>query len=247
MKSKIFSLCVVFVVLSVSSAQAKAKSGNLTGSIFGNCARLNKVYPRGVAISSSKARLQKVKPAINRGIYLKNIKLDRDKDGTACEQSRSSSRPANPSYPSGPNVVGTLPVSCATVSSNLTMQNVVHRTTGSRQTSSFYGVSSTFEVSREVSGQIMNSSAVEVSITSIISKSLYRNGLNNGSPTYEANNSVTSWIPVSQYSIAANSKQTFSYSYTQYVVAPYGAFMDSFDSSIESKMYTLNPRCDFVK
>lgn len=106
MKSKLALLFVVVVSLSVSAGPVKASSESLAGSIFGNCARLNKVYPRGVAISSTKARLQKVKPAVNRGIYLKNIKLDRDKDGTACESSSSGS----PTVPGGSSgSVGTSP------------------------------------------------------------------------------------------------------------------------------------------
>jgi hypothetical protein len=56
---------------------------------FTNCARLSKVFPQGVALSIGKAKIQKVRPAVNRSVYLKNKKLDRDKDGTACEVSKS--------------------------------------------------------------------------------------------------------------------------------------------------------------
>jgi hypothetical protein len=50
---------------------------------------LNKAYPGGVAKSSktkNKGGKTKKKPKVNAKIYAANIKMDRDKDGIACEK-----------------------------------------------------------------------------------------------------------------------------------------------------------------
>ena len=93
MKLFVKSFAVVFLLLGTSLSPVSAKSDSLSTSTFKNCSRLNKVYPRGVAISASKARIQKVKPTISRSVYNRNKKLDRDRDGTACEVSSSRNKP----------------------------------------------------------------------------------------------------------------------------------------------------------
>lgn len=75
--------------VSVSVTQlptAKAK-------VFKNCKALNKVYKGGVAKAgvkynkvSGKNRAFKVKPKSSTALYKANKKLDRDKDGIACEK-----------------------------------------------------------------------------------------------------------------------------------------------------------------
>jgi hypothetical protein len=52
---------------------------------YSSCQKLNKQWPKGVAVSSLKAKLQIVKPTVNPAIYKTNSKLDFDKDGTVCE------------------------------------------------------------------------------------------------------------------------------------------------------------------
>jgi len=61
--------------------------------VFKNCKALNKVYKGGVAKKgvkynkvSGKKRAFKVKPKISTALYKANKKLDRDKDGIACEK-----------------------------------------------------------------------------------------------------------------------------------------------------------------
>lgn len=60
---------------------------------YKNCTALNKVHKGGVAKAgvkynkvSGKNRAFKVKPVISTALYKKNTKLDRDKDGVACEK-----------------------------------------------------------------------------------------------------------------------------------------------------------------
>lgn len=53
---------------------------------FNNCAALNKTYPNGVAKNQTAANKQSVLPKVSASIYQSNIKLDTDKDGTACEK-----------------------------------------------------------------------------------------------------------------------------------------------------------------
>ena len=63
---------------------------------FKNCSALNKVYPGGVAktggkdLTKKKGKLVPAKPkkspVINDAIYSANPKLDKDKDGVACEK-----------------------------------------------------------------------------------------------------------------------------------------------------------------
>lgn len=249
--SVLFALFLVFPVAS----DAKATPGNLPARLFANCASLNRVYPRGVAVSVSASRIQRIRPTVNRSVYLRNIKLDRDKDGTACEKSGSSMPgflpPSNslspiPTFPPS-NIVTTVPVSCGSISPLVTIQNSVHRTTSHRLTTSFPDVMSGFEVSREVTGRITNNSSIEISVLSIVAKSLYLNGLNRDSVSYVANNSVQYFITPSSYRVAANSSLDFSYTYTQNVLSSFGAFVDSFQSSLEVKLYSLAPNCEFVR
>jgi hypothetical protein len=75
---KMVSIGLVLGVL-MFSVSADAKS-------YKNCSDLNKKYPYGVATSQKAAAKQKNKPAISAKIYKANIKMDRDKDGTACEK-----------------------------------------------------------------------------------------------------------------------------------------------------------------
>lgn len=56
---------------------------------YSNCAALNKVYPGGVAKSSStrnKGGSTKYTPRVSSKVYNENKSKDRDKDGIACER-----------------------------------------------------------------------------------------------------------------------------------------------------------------
>ncbi|KMY49609.1 excalibur calcium-binding domain-containing protein [Peribacillus loiseleuriae] len=76
---------IILVTLSFGSqidVQAAPKS-------FKNCTELNKVYKGGVSKSSTAKNVggkTKYKPTVNAELYNANKKLDRDKDGIACER-----------------------------------------------------------------------------------------------------------------------------------------------------------------
>ncbi|CUB21017.1 Excalibur calcium-binding domain protein [Bacillus safensis] len=56
---------------------------------YKNCKALNKVYKGGVAKSKNtknKGGKTKYKPYVSKALYQKNMRLDRDKDGIACER-----------------------------------------------------------------------------------------------------------------------------------------------------------------
>lgn len=56
---------------------------------YSNCAALNKVYPGGVAKSSStrnRGGATKYTPRVSSKVYNENKSKDRDKDGIACER-----------------------------------------------------------------------------------------------------------------------------------------------------------------
>jgi len=57
---------------------------------FKNCTEVNKVYKWGVAKSLAAAKKQKNypvnNPLVSASIYASLAKMDRDKDGTACEK-----------------------------------------------------------------------------------------------------------------------------------------------------------------
>ena len=53
---------------------------------FKDCSALNKKYPNGVAKSAAAAKAHKSSPKVSASLYKSNIKLDVNKDGTACEK-----------------------------------------------------------------------------------------------------------------------------------------------------------------
>ncbi len=75
---KIIAIAVMMSALTYSTG-ANAKS-------FANCSALNQKYPAGVARSAAVAQKQKKIPFVSAKIYRANAKMDRDKDGTACEK-----------------------------------------------------------------------------------------------------------------------------------------------------------------
>lgn len=79
---KFISLLICISSTSISIPVLNAASVPVS---YRSCDALRDIWPRGVASSTAKARLQKVKPAVNAKVYTKNRKLDTDRDGTACE------------------------------------------------------------------------------------------------------------------------------------------------------------------
>ena len=76
MRRVIIALVLVFSTASeVSPSSAAAK--------FKNCTEMRRSYPRGVAKTKSAAKLTNAKYAPS--VYAVNSKMDRDKDGAACE------------------------------------------------------------------------------------------------------------------------------------------------------------------
>ncbi|KZM54945.1 calcium-binding protein [Aeribacillus pallidus] len=80
----LLSICLIlgFSVYPNHSAEAAAKK-------FKNCTQLNKVYKGGVAKSAkvkNKGGKTRYKPYVSSSLYNANKKLDRDKDGIACER-----------------------------------------------------------------------------------------------------------------------------------------------------------------
>ncbi|WP_060207562.1 excalibur calcium-binding domain-containing protein [Sporosarcina koreensis] len=64
-------------------------SANAAPAKFKNCTELNKTYPGGVAKNSKVQNVggkTKYKPFVSAEIYKLHTKMDRDKDGIACER-----------------------------------------------------------------------------------------------------------------------------------------------------------------
>ena len=80
MKKTLILLLAVPFLLVASPARAQT---------FKNCTEVRKVHPMGVAKSSAAAKKQKNQPVnnplVSATIYKTIQKMDRDKDGTACE------------------------------------------------------------------------------------------------------------------------------------------------------------------
>jgi len=79
-----FALAASFFFDSFRLAEAAAKIKT-----YPNCAALNKDYPGGAARSASvknKGGKTRYKPYVSKALYDANKRLDRDKDGIACER-----------------------------------------------------------------------------------------------------------------------------------------------------------------
>ena len=81
MKKTIVSLIIIPFLFVGSNAHART---------FKNCTEVRKVYPMGVAKSLAAAKKQnnypRNNPLVSATIYKTIQKMDRDKDGTACEK-----------------------------------------------------------------------------------------------------------------------------------------------------------------
>ncbi|MBS4201859.1 excalibur calcium-binding domain-containing protein [Bacillus sp. FJAT-49732] len=80
----LLGLGLVFGLSTIDTVEAKQKVKT-----YKNCTALNKDYKGGVAKSSkvkNKGGKTKYKPFVSSSLYNANMKLDRDKDGIACEK-----------------------------------------------------------------------------------------------------------------------------------------------------------------
>ncbi|MFU8852102.1 excalibur calcium-binding domain-containing protein [Micromonospora sp. SL1-18] len=83
----VFALALLLggsTLVAVAPAEAAAKR-------YANCTALNKVYKHGVGRKGAKDKVRgKTKPVtnftVNNAVYAKNTRLDRDRDGIACEK-----------------------------------------------------------------------------------------------------------------------------------------------------------------
>ena len=88
MKKLVLAFSLISVCLGAASGPVAA-SPILVAKKFSNCTELNKVYPGGVAKSSStrnKGGKTKKTPTVSAKVYAENSSKDRDKDGIACER-----------------------------------------------------------------------------------------------------------------------------------------------------------------
>ena len=77
---------LLIIILSVCSDPGSVVSAQT----FKNCSEVNRTYRWGVAKSIAAAKMQKNypinNPLVSEAIYKSIAKMDRDKDGTACEK-----------------------------------------------------------------------------------------------------------------------------------------------------------------
>jgi hypothetical protein len=85
MRASKFSLVCILTTLPTIIFIAPS---NAAVNVYKNCTAMNKVYPGGVARSGAvnMGGATKNQPMVDNSIYLSNRKLDRDKDGIACEK-----------------------------------------------------------------------------------------------------------------------------------------------------------------
>lgn len=79
----------VALLLAVSLVAVPFQSADAAPAKFKNCTELNKVYAGGVAKDAkvtNKGGKTKYKPHVSAEIYKAHTKMDRDKDGIACER-----------------------------------------------------------------------------------------------------------------------------------------------------------------
>ncbi len=81
---------ISYVVGAAMPASTSFSSSQINQKTLSNCAEVNKQYPWGVAKTVSAAKKQKNyrlnSPYVSRSLYTTLIKMDRDKDLTACEK-----------------------------------------------------------------------------------------------------------------------------------------------------------------
>jgi len=87
-RGKALFLSLIIVTGFMGSVQVEAAT-KVTLKTYKNCTEINKVYPGGIARSTTvknKGGATKFKPYANQKLYDLNKKSDRDKDLIACEK-----------------------------------------------------------------------------------------------------------------------------------------------------------------
>lgn len=82
--SGLIAMSLAFLLLAMPMHSANAAPAK-----FKNCTELNKTYPGGVAKDAKVRNVggkTKYKPFVSAEIYKLHTKMDRDKDGIACEK-----------------------------------------------------------------------------------------------------------------------------------------------------------------
>ncbi|GAA1397426.1 excalibur calcium-binding domain-containing protein [Luteococcus peritonei] len=95
MKKTIARLGIAALLATGAVTPLAATSADAAPVKYKNCTALNKKYPHGVKkasstkdryVSGGKTRLRASKARVDAKLYQANVKLDRDKDGLACEK-----------------------------------------------------------------------------------------------------------------------------------------------------------------
>ncbi len=100
--SALLATAVLVPLQAGAASAASAAAGPVVGTVvtagqsfaakpFANCTALNKKYKHGVGKKGAKDKVSgKTKPVtnfvVNNALYAENKKMDRDKDGVACEK-----------------------------------------------------------------------------------------------------------------------------------------------------------------
>ena len=80
---------IIAMVVTLIMLATPLQSVDAAPATFKNCTELNKTYPGGVAKDSKVKNVggkTKYKPFVSAEIYKLHTKMDRDKDGIACEK-----------------------------------------------------------------------------------------------------------------------------------------------------------------
>ena len=80
---------IIAMVVTLIMLATPLQSVDAAPATFKNCTELNKTYPGGVAKDSKVKNVggkTKYKPFVSADIYKLHTKMDRDKDGIACEK-----------------------------------------------------------------------------------------------------------------------------------------------------------------
>jgi opacity protein-like surface antigen len=79
-----------FIVIAAAAALAAtaaiAAPADASARHFRNCTAMHKVYPHGIAKSRAAARAHGWEAKVSASLYKANKRMDRDRDGVACER-----------------------------------------------------------------------------------------------------------------------------------------------------------------
>ena len=96
--TRTLGIAAVTLALTLGGVAGTATSASAAPRVFANCTAVHKVYSGGIAkksvkknkvVSGGKATYRALKGTVKKddALYRANTKLDRDKDGIACEKS----------------------------------------------------------------------------------------------------------------------------------------------------------------